>query len=99
MREFRLELWPGYLTSIRQHEHNILMCSEITHKIMRQQTLLDILNDCYNTDSRDYKVRRYDRIYIYIYACLCNCGFNFKHRLFSFIFYFNRKHSKRKWLA
>ncbi|KZC11749.1 Protein piwi [Dufourea novaeangliae] len=54
IREFRLELWPGYVTSIRQHESNILMCSEITHKVMRQQTLLDILNDCYQqrlTDS------------------------------------------------
>ncbi|XP_076233645.1 aubergine isoform X2 [Calliopsis andreniformis] len=55
VREFRLELWPGYLTSIRQHENDILMCAEITHKIMRQQTLLDILNDCYNQNRHEYK--------------------------------------------
>ncbi|XP_015434182.1 PREDICTED: LOW QUALITY PROTEIN: protein aubergine-like [Dufourea novaeangliae] len=55
IREFRLELWPGYVTSIRQHESNILMCSEITHKVMRQQTLLDILNDCYQQSRHEYK--------------------------------------------
>ncbi|XP_076626994.1 aubergine [Colletes latitarsis] len=55
VREFRLELWPGYLTSIRQHENDILMCSEITHKIMRQQTILDILNDCYQQNRNGYK--------------------------------------------
>ncbi|XP_076749103.1 aubergine [Xylocopa sonorina] len=55
VRDFRLELWPGYLTSIRQHENNILMCAEIAHKVMRQQTLLDILNDCFQQSKRDYK--------------------------------------------
>ncbi|XP_003694460.1 piwi-like protein Siwi [Apis florea] len=55
VRDFRLELWPGYLTSIRQHENSILMCAEIIHKVMRQQTLLDILHDCYNQDKLDYK--------------------------------------------
>ncbi|XP_054007565.1 piwi-like protein Siwi isoform X1 [Hylaeus anthracinus] len=55
VQEFRLELWPGYLTSIRQHEDHILMCAEITHKVMRQQTLLDILNDCYQQNRNEYK--------------------------------------------
>ncbi|XP_076545274.1 piwi-like protein Siwi [Osmia lignaria lignaria] len=55
VREFRLELWPGYLTSIRQHENDILMCAEVTHKVMRQQTLLDIMNDCYQQNSRAWK--------------------------------------------
>ncbi|CAL7950934.1 unnamed protein product [Xylocopa violacea] len=55
VRDFRLELWPGYLTSIRQHENNILMCAEITHKVMRQQTVLDILNDCYQQNRHEYK--------------------------------------------
>ncbi|KAF3427934.1 hypothetical protein E2986_02003 [Frieseomelitta varia] len=52
---YRLELWPGYLTSIRQHESNILMCSEVIHKVMRQQTLLDILRGCYNKYKDQYQ--------------------------------------------
>ncbi|XP_026671675.1 piwi-like protein Siwi isoform X2 [Ceratina calcarata] len=55
IRDFRLELWPGYLTSIRQHESSMLMCAEITHKVMRQQTVLDILTECYENNQRNYK--------------------------------------------
>jgi aubergine-like protein len=39
-----MQLWPGYVTSIRQHEHEILMCTEITHKVMRTDTVLDFLH-------------------------------------------------------
>ncbi|XP_070167826.1 piwi-like protein Siwi [Polyergus mexicanus] len=54
IHQFRLELWPGYITSIRQYERDILMCAEITHKVMRQETLLDILSDCYRR-GQDYR--------------------------------------------
>ncbi|KAG8042448.1 hypothetical protein G9C98_005082 [Cotesia typhae] len=46
--EYRFELWPGYQTSIRQHERDVLMGVEITHKVMRQETLLDILGRTHN---------------------------------------------------
>ncbi|XP_078036019.1 aubergine [Augochlora pura] len=55
VRDYHLELWPGYATSIRQHENDILMCCGIIHKVMRQQTLLDILNEHFNQNNRDYK--------------------------------------------
>ena len=29
LKDFKLELWPGYVTSIRQHENNILLCVEV----------------------------------------------------------------------
>lgn len=51
--EHKLELWPGYLTSIRQHERDILMCSEITNKVMRLETILDI----YRSFARDDNCR------------------------------------------
>lgn len=54
--EFKLELWPGYVTSIRQHECDILMCAEITNKVMRLDTLLDILNACYEENNQQYRV-------------------------------------------
>lgn len=54
--EFKLELWPGYVTSIRQHERDILMCAEITNKVMRLDTLLDILNACFEENRGQYRV-------------------------------------------
>ena len=56
MPAHKLELWPGYMTSIRQHENNILMCSEINHKIMRQETALELLTACAHRDGSMYKV-------------------------------------------
>ncbi|XP_033230969.1 piwi-like protein Siwi isoform X2 [Belonocnema kinseyi] len=55
IKEFRIELWPGYLTSIRQCEHDILMCAEISHKVMRQETVYDMLEQFYMNYERDYK--------------------------------------------
>ena len=52
----KLELWPGYVTSIRQHETDILMCSGVNHKIMRQETALELLTTCVHHDSKMYKV-------------------------------------------
>lgn len=52
----KLELWPGYLSSIRQHERDILMCVEITNKVMRLETLLDILNNCFRENRERYRV-------------------------------------------
>lgn len=46
MSDLKLELWPGYITSIRQYEHDILLCTEISHKVMRLETCYDILRQC-----------------------------------------------------
>uniref|UniRef100_A0A1A9WLY7 PAZ domain-containing protein n=1 Tax=Glossina brevipalpis TaxID=37001 RepID=A0A1A9WLY7_9MUSC len=50
---FQMEIWPGYQTSIRQHEQDILLCAEITHKVMRTDTLYQILTE--TASERDYK--------------------------------------------
>jgi len=49
-----MELWPGYQTSIRQHESDILLCTEIAHKVMRTDTLYNILSEAIR-DSDDYQ--------------------------------------------
>lgn len=52
---YRIDLWPGYLTSIRQHEENLLMCAEISHKVMRCETALDLLIGITNNSNRGYQ--------------------------------------------
>lgn len=53
--EFKLQLWPGYSTSIRQHEANLLMNSEIKFKLMRDETLLDIMIRCHNDNRQNWQ--------------------------------------------
>lgn len=45
-----MQLWPGYQTSIRQHERDILLCAEITNKVMRTETILNIMSDLRNNN-------------------------------------------------
>jgi len=49
-----MELWPGYQTSIRQHESDILLCTEVAHKVMRTDTLYNILSEAIR-DNDDYQ--------------------------------------------
>ncbi|KAJ8686462.1 hypothetical protein QAD02_022256 [Eretmocerus hayati] len=72
VRDFKLELWPGYVTSIRQHEQNILMCAEITHKVMRDETLLDVLAECYQSNRHDYQKIFADQVI----GCVVLTGYN-----------------------
>merc|ERR1719435_227497 len=43
--QYKLELWPGYVTSIRQHESQILLCCEVSHKILRTDTVLQQIGE------------------------------------------------------
>jgi len=45
LNQYKLELWPGYVTSIRQHEDKILLCCEIGNKILRTDTVLDQMEE------------------------------------------------------
>ncbi|XP_041675230.1 LOW QUALITY PROTEIN: protein aubergine [Drosophila eugracilis] len=54
LENYRMELWPGYQTSIRQHERDILLCAELAHKVMRTDTLYNLLSEA-TRDSEDYQ--------------------------------------------
>lgn len=41
-----LELWPGYLTSIRQHESKLLLNVEIGYKYLRMDTVRHLFDQC-----------------------------------------------------
>ncbi|XP_044016135.1 piwi-like protein Siwi [Aphidius gifuensis] len=44
INEHNIELWPGYNTSICQHEQDVLMFADITYKIVRKENMLMTLN-------------------------------------------------------
>lgn len=56
MEEYGIELWPGYITSIRQHEQKILLCCEIAHKFMRRENVLKVLMECAQRED-NYKAK------------------------------------------
>ena len=42
---FSLELWPGFITSILKYEQNVMLCCEVSHKVLRKETVLEFLYD------------------------------------------------------
>ncbi|XP_070499434.1 protein aubergine-like [Chironomus tepperi] len=48
----KLQIWPGFATAIRKYEKSLLLCCDFAHKIIREESVLDILRDCQRS-SRD----------------------------------------------
>uniref|UniRef100_A0A182WDE0 Uncharacterized protein n=1 Tax=Anopheles minimus TaxID=112268 RepID=A0A182WDE0_9DIPT len=43
--QYGLELYPGYVTSIRQHERDVLLCVDMTHRVLRMDTCYKMLQN------------------------------------------------------
>jgi len=44
----RLEVWPGFITSILQYENSTMLTVDVSHKVLHFQTVLDVMYDAYN---------------------------------------------------
>ncbi|XP_026813338.1 piwi-like protein Siwi isoform X2 [Rhopalosiphum maidis] len=44
--KYKLQLWPGYETTIGMFDNGLLLRSEISTKIMREETVFDFLKEC-----------------------------------------------------
>uniref|UniRef100_A0A4W3JSP7 Piwi-like RNA-mediated gene silencing 1 n=1 Tax=Callorhinchus milii TaxID=7868 RepID=A0A4W3JSP7_CALMI len=40
-------VWPGYTTSILQYESSVMLCADVSHKILRSETVLDVMYQLY----------------------------------------------------
>lgn len=49
-----MELWPGFVTSILQYERSILLNLDISHKILRTDTVYDYMNDVFNSGKSNF---------------------------------------------
>ena len=55
LQQYKLELWPGYVTTIRQHEDSMMLCVEISHKILRMDTVLEQIAAISNRNRANYR--------------------------------------------
>ncbi|CAG9764078.1 unnamed protein product [Ceutorhynchus assimilis] len=53
IHEHNLELWPGFLTSMKQYEQNIMLNVDLSFKVLRTDKVYDLLLEC--GSSRDPK--------------------------------------------
>lgn len=50
-----MELWPGYTTSVRKHEQDILLNCDVAHKVMRMDTVHDLLQETLQADRLNFQ--------------------------------------------
>lgn len=55
LKDYKLDLWPGYVTSIRQHEGDMLLCSEMKMKIMRADSVLENMSAIMKANKSNFK--------------------------------------------
>ncbi|KAK2837579.1 hypothetical protein Q5P01_014791 [Channa striata] len=41
--QHRLTIWPGYTTTILRYESSIMLCIDVSHKVLRSETVLDFM--------------------------------------------------------
>lgn len=42
---FRLTIWPGFASNILQYESAIMLCTDVSHKVLRSETVLDFMTN------------------------------------------------------
>lgn len=47
--QHKLELWPGFSTSILHYESSVLLQADVSHKVLRKTTVLDFLYNLFNS--------------------------------------------------
>lgn len=40
---YRLEVWPGYVTAIQEYEDGLMLCCDVSFRVLRTTTVLDEL--------------------------------------------------------
>uniref|UniRef100_A0A6Q2XKA3 Piwi-like protein 1 n=1 Tax=Esox lucius TaxID=8010 RepID=A0A6Q2XKA3_ESOLU len=50
--QHRLTIWPGFTTTILQYESSIMLCTDVSHKVLRSETVLSFMynNKTYRID-------------------------------------------------
>uniref|UniRef100_S4RYE2 Piwi-like RNA-mediated gene silencing 1 n=1 Tax=Petromyzon marinus TaxID=7757 RepID=S4RYE2_PETMA len=41
--QHRLHVWPGFVTSIMCYESDVMLCADVSHKILRNESVLDFM--------------------------------------------------------
>jgi aubergine len=47
--QFNLQLWPGYVASVRQYESHLMMSASISTKVIRTQSAHQVISDLFRS--------------------------------------------------
>ncbi|TGZ48140.1 piwi-like protein Ago3 [Temnothorax longispinosus] len=53
--QHRLEVWPGYVTAVNEYEGGLKLCLDAKHRVMRTETVRDLIREIYHKAQYNYK--------------------------------------------
>ncbi|XP_075766864.1 piwi-like protein 2 isoform X2 [Pelodiscus sinensis] len=51
----RLQIWPGYSASIRRTDGGLFLLADVSHKVIRNDSVLDVMNAIYQQSSDNFQ--------------------------------------------
>ncbi|KAH8270159.1 hypothetical protein KR018_004992 [Drosophila ironensis] len=51
----KLEVWPGYVTAVDEYKGGLMLCCDVSHRVLCQQTVLDMLVDIHQKNASRYQ--------------------------------------------
>ncbi|KRG07860.1 uncharacterized protein Dmoj_GI26369, partial [Drosophila mojavensis] len=57
----KLEVWPGYVTAVDEYDGGLMLCCDVSHRLLCQKTVLDMLIEIYQHCKANYqdKAKKY----------------------------------------
>ncbi|XP_035670589.1 piwi-like protein 1 [Branchiostoma floridae] len=49
--QHKMEVWPGYITAIQAYDGGLMLNTDISHKVLRTETVLDMMQSIYQSSS------------------------------------------------
>ncbi|XP_059957315.1 piwi-like protein 2 isoform X2 [Mesoplodon densirostris] len=53
--QHRLQIWPGYAVSIRRTDGGLFLLADVSHKVIRNDSVLDIMHAMYQQHKEDFQ--------------------------------------------
>uniref|UniRef100_A0A4W6EVN2 Piwi-like protein 2 n=1 Tax=Lates calcarifer TaxID=8187 RepID=A0A4W6EVN2_LATCA len=51
----RLQVWPGYSTCIKRTDGGLFLCVDVSHKVLRNDSVLDVMNMLYQQSKENFQ--------------------------------------------
>ncbi|XP_074837852.1 piwi-like protein 2 [Carettochelys insculpta] len=55
LQQYRLQIWPGYSASIRRTDGGLFLLADVSHKVIRNDSVLDIMNAIYQQSKENFQ--------------------------------------------
>ncbi|ETE63182.1 Piwi-like protein 4, partial [Ophiophagus hannah] len=50
--QHNLTLWPGFAVSVGHFENKVMLCADVSHKVLRSENVLEFMTNLYNNSER-----------------------------------------------